>query len=274
MKRILVPTDFSSTATEAYRFAKALVEHWPGSVIDVMHAYFPATEVDYPHALLPIEDFMQSREHMLTRFVKEEEGHDPESELAVSSQIKTELAIGFPTEEIVRRSGSYDLIVMGTTGASNALNRIFGSVASSVSRKSKCPVLMIPKGFKFRPLEHFLFAANSESLTAESLDKLAAFNQPWGASVHFVHVQTEEEFASGKQMLLETLLEDSEPTYSFTIEEVEGKQVADTLNDYAFQNEIDLIIMSSPKRTFWHKLFHPSRTRRMAHMTQIPLLVF
>ncbi len=274
MKKILVPTDFSQAARCAFFYARKLASASGGGQLKVVHIFMPAVEAEYPNMVPPVTEYLKVREDMLREFVDECCQEDDPAGLQ-SVTIERELLIGFPAEEIARISEDYDMIVMGTTGESDLLNKMFGSVSSAVAKRAECPVILVPKDMDFRGFSHILYASNYESVDEKMLAKLLAFNQQFGACIHFVHVREEEkgDFEKNKEEIFEELFENGEPSFSFQMAEVEGHSVAEGLNQYAKENRIDLVVMVNRKRSFWETFFHKSQTKEMALHAHLPLMI-
>ena len=140
-RRILVPTDFSESATRALRLAVTLARE-SGGHVTVFHCA-PAVDmlghgtVDnalYYGALM--DRLSEELDRLLTRTVGEE---IPKGLSEDHAQV-----IGFPPDEIVRRAkeGAYDLVVMGTHGRTGLDKVLMGSVTARVIRRSEVPVLV------------------------------------------------------------------------------------------------------------------------------------
>ena len=140
-RRILVPTDFSESATRALRLAVALAGE-SGGHVTLFHCA-PAVDmlghgtVDnalYYGALM--DRLSEELERLLSRTVGEE----------IPKGLSHDHAhvIGFTPDEIVRRAkeGSYDLVVMGTHGRTGLDKLLTGSVTARVIRGSEVPVLV------------------------------------------------------------------------------------------------------------------------------------
>ncbi len=271
MKKILVPTDFSATARCAMAYALELSKTMDQAQIDLVHLYLPATAAEYPNIVPPIAEMMEAQEKMLANFA------DETRKLSlVSTPINTHLIVGFPADEIVRLSQEYDLVVIGATGESDVLDNMFGSVSSHVARKSKCPVILVPKGVTFQPIEHILYASNYESADTGMIRSLMDFNQKFGAKLHFVHVRSDDptdDFEKTRDLIFTDLFEKGEPGFAFEIEEIEGGDVRKAIQTFAERADIDLIVMVVKKRGFWDGLFHRSQTRQMALRTSKPLMM-
>lgn len=271
MKKILVPTDFSATAYSALAYALEFSRTTEDAQIDVVHMYLPATSAEYPNIVPPIAELMEAQEKMLANFAAE-----VLKDQSVTTPVKTQLVIGFPADEIVRLSAEYDLVVVGATGQSDALDNMFGSISSHVARKSKCPVILVPKGVKYQPIEHILYASNYESADAGMVRSLIDFNRRFGAKLHFVHVKSEkpeDNFEKTRDLIFGDLFEKGEPGFAFEIEEIGGEDVTEAINAYAAKADIDLVVMVVKKRGFWDGIFHRSQTRRMALNASKPLMM-
>ncbi len=276
MKRILVPTDFSVTARQALVYAqKWAVPHEEAS-IHVVHLYTPAVEAEYPNVVPPIPEYVRMREKQLTEFVEECKA-ECQPELSREVRITQELIIGFPADEIVKLSQDYDLIVMGTKGATDVLDRWFGSVSSNVAKRANCPTVLVPKGVSFKEIKQIVYAVNYESVDEEAIEQLMEINADLEANIHFLHVAEDEDkdaFKKTKAELFEELFEDGVPEFSFTMEEVPGEDIPETISNYAIEHGIDLVVMATPQRSFWERFFHKSQSRKMALTTKLPLMIY
>lgn len=272
MKKILVPTDFSNTSRNALHYAFQLAVALEAESIDVVHVFLPETagEADF---IPPVAQLMESRREMLNTFVEEstkEAGPLP-------CPVSPDVLVGFPGDELTQASEDYGLIVMGTTGQSGVLEKIFGSVSSSVSQRAYCPVLLVPHDARFRPIRHIVYASNYESAEKEMIDKLAEFNRHFKAHVHFVHVKRKKdipiEFARTKEEIFQELFKDGEPDFAFDVAEVENEDVAEGLSAYADEKKTEMAVMVTRHRSIWESMLHRSQTKRMALATHIPLMV-
>jgi len=143
---ILVPTDGSTTAQKAIRFAVDLAKQLNASmtilsVIDdrsLIAQTVPAVD-SQTHVLEPIHDYLREAARRYTGEI--------EKLCNISGvQSKTVVQTGHPVEEIVKeaRRSKADLIVMGSSGRSALAATVLGSVAYGViHHKTKIPVLIV-----------------------------------------------------------------------------------------------------------------------------------
>jgi len=270
MKNILVPIDFSDASSNAFKYAIALGKQLKPESIKLTHVFLPETtsEADF---IPPIAEIMKSREEMMQGFYDEvRKTHAP-----FPCQITTEVRVGFPADELARASEDFDLIVMGKTGQSNLLDRIFGSISSSVAQRAYCPVLLVPADASFLPYEHIVYASYYQPGDRGMIEEIMAFNANFNAHLHFVHVKEDENdsIEEGQAQIFEELFEEGNPSFSFDIAEVESDSVDEGLNQYAHDNTADLVVMATRHRGFWENIVHTSQTKRMALTADLPLIV-
>lgn len=274
MKKILVPTDFSDVAANAYRFAQRLADE-DTSEVRVMHAYHPSFDYSNPYLDMPAAEFEAVKRELMKNFVAE---HTVEAgqagAVATVAKPKTELCIGFAGEEVVRLSGEMDLIVMGTTGEGNLMEKVFGSVSTHVARNAHCPVLLVPGNCKCTGFREIVFASNYNAADEAMLQQLIEMAGIGPASIHFVHVEAEADKPySVAKVEFEQAVRENMPDIGFNTVEIECSDIEEGIVKYAQDIGADLIAMGTVKRGFLENLFHRSVTKRMAFHTTVPLLV-
>ncbi len=271
IKKILVPVDFSETAGNALRYATAFAAHLGQSSLTIVHVFMPQVDSEYPNFIPPMKEFTSFRQKMMEDFL----GGIQELEQLKGVEVGKEIWLGFPADELIRRSGEYDLIIMGTTGEGGLLNKVFGSVSSAVAQRADCPVILVPSDAAFSRICRVLYASHYEAADRRMVEQLAAFNELFHACIHFVHVRDagSDRFDKEKEQIFSTLFKDGEPAFAFEIAELEGESVAETLNQYAEAHHTELIVLVTRRRNFWEKLFHKSQTRDMARIAHRPLMV-
>ncbi|MEW6776834.1 MAG: universal stress protein [Bdellovibrionota bacterium] len=139
-KRILVPTDFSRYAQEAFSKAKEIAAE-SGAAIHLLHVVEPVAVPMTVAMGLPSGDVLDrmetSAQEALRAFVKKNAG---------AGAVESLVTVGSPASEIVRYAdrNKIDLIVMPTRGNTGLTHFLLGSVAERVVRTAKCPVLIVP----------------------------------------------------------------------------------------------------------------------------------
>ena len=126
MKRILVPCDFSPTATDAFRFASRIAGKTAGDV-HVLHIVDSAFLKNAAPGLSGHTSFsevmMQRLESEMTEKYKQLLQTDPEAEGRTTFRIETGALTS--TIEAYCLNHNVDLVIMGTQGASGLKNQKF-----------------------------------------------------------------------------------------------------------------------------------------------------
>jgi len=270
MKKILIPTDFSETARGAYLYALDYCKNLgvPCS-LKVVHVFMPEA-ASTPTFIPPVQEFMEIKEQSLKTFA-----HNIAEKPANVESIETEQLIGFPGDEVIELSKSFDLIIMGTTGDGGFLEKLFGSVSTIVTQRAHCAVLLIPDGANFKVPGQILYSSSTEAADERLIGQLLQFNKPFQARIHFVHIEREgeETFSKAKEEIFEELFAEGEPSFAFEFVNIKSDDVDASLNQYADAENIDMMVMATRHRTFWEQLFHKSLTKQMALHARMPLLV-
>ena len=138
-KRLLCPTDFSTTSLTALEYALSIAEESDAHVTLLHVVNWPPDETGRLSEIAPgayemrrsLEDHAQRRLDALV----------PHGLTACS--VSQSVEYGRPYERIIESAESADLIVMGVHGR-NALDlALFGSTTNQVVRHAKCPVLTV-----------------------------------------------------------------------------------------------------------------------------------
>ena len=267
IQRILVPVDFGSGSAAALRYAEAFAAHVGARRVHVIHVFTPQLATADSITSTPVGELMEQREVAFEEFLAGipatpgiERGH--------------ELHLGLAADKIVDCSDDFDLVIMGSTGETDVLEEVFGSISSAVVERAAADILLVPAGAVFRDYEHILYASNSLSLSRRAVLEFMDFNELFRARIHFVHVNDEEGTRAGdRENLFAPLFNDPDPEFNFDIEEVTADTVQEGLQNYLATRPIDLAVMVTKVRGFWGRLFHHSDTKQMVLHPKTPLLV-
>lgn len=276
MKKIIVPTDFSQTAQTAFLYAEALSGKL-GNPIKVVNISHPSTDSLDGVTAPMMDDLLKMKAEKLEKFVHVEQPVSGNSSTDVL--IETEAIPGFAKSEIVEISKSDDteMIVMGTTGERGVLIDILGSISSGVSQQAKCPVWLIPPGAKFTGINNILYASNFESADDTIVMKAANLASQFGSMIHFVHVNEKnesEDFTETEGKIFDRLFSKGEPSFPFQMKAVSADSVAEGINGYAENENVDLVVIVNRQRSFWESLTGQSMTKNLTLAIKKPTLVY
>ncbi len=276
MKKILVPTDFSTCANNAVEFAVQSAKYLPVQVT-LVHAFELMGNL-YTDYMGINKEYNQSQlREVENKLAKLKTSIEEEAGVMVDTNVFT----GSVKDSILQTSTekNIDFIVMGTSGASGIKEKLWGSKTADIIGKSEVPVMAIPVGYKWKKPKRILLVTNHFEKGPGILDFIFELADLYLAQVH-VGVFTDEDddraltFIEHNRKIpdYEKMLRSQYKEEGLTVSHLFGKEFEKTLEDHINENEIDILVMVTYKRNFPDRLFHPGMTRRMAYHTKIPLL--
>ena len=161
MKRIFVPTDFSSPSLPAYKFAVELAAEINGEVFVTHMIELPLLQETAfgiqppPHDAEAIKKLEQKARTSYEQFARAYPANVPVTFTPIQGHVVQE-AVSFI------EANNIDLVVISTHGAS-ALDDFFtGSTAGKIARSSPAPVISIPRNISLTAIKDLVFANTLE----------------------------------------------------------------------------------------------------------------
>lgn len=285
IKRILVPVDFSDYSHKAFLFAVDFANAIEAE-IRLHHVYF-LPEVDtvvqdgsiIGYAAMSdevITDAEIKMQNYIAEIEKRTGNHDENK-----CSIECSLSNGIAHEEILNIVDIYEpeLIIMGTRGQQSLETEFIGSVTQKIIEYADIPILAIPKQSKINSLaeiKRVMYATNFDESDFVAIRKLMNIAIPLKLQIDCVHI-TEKGAGAWDKIKLEGLKQYFTKVYNRSnvkcelISEMAQKAAIEA---YIKTNDIDLISITTYKRSLIQRLFEDSITEMMLENTEIPLLVF
>jgi nucleotide-binding universal stress UspA family protein len=164
---------------------------------------------------------------------------------------------------------------MGMQGMSFAEHLLVGSVTASVLQQADFPVLVVPMGARFHPLRNIIFACEYHYLSGHNmLVPLRELALTFGAEVQVLHIESpvEDEVLIQSRVdtghHLEKVLKAVKHRYNF----VKGGDISKGIEQELQKNKAEMLVMVPRKQDLWDRIFSKSTTRKIAFLTNIPLL--
>jgi nucleotide-binding universal stress UspA family protein len=270
MKSILVPTDFSSCADNAIRYAIELARYTNAKLIlfNVYQSQVVPAEVP---VVLPIEEIAADAMKALKVTVS-----NLQKKYNYKVRLECETAWGLPVEEIklFAEKNKIDLIVMGAQGTGYIAERLIGSVTASLIRKAKCPVLSIDQHIKFKEIKKIVFACDyAETKNNEVLKPLKKIFQLFKAHIYILNVGSEMESTPAITKAVAGIkLDHSLEGFDHSFHFVENDNITEGIDDFVEKNKADLVVMIPRVHTTLKDLFSEPNTKRMSFHSKVPLL--
>jgi nucleotide-binding universal stress UspA family protein len=275
MKRILVPTDFSSNANKALDYAVCLSKK-AGAELILLHA------CELIHN--PFKDKKQSIEehNQLVQNKALEQLSILKQSIVETEQLQlmTELYDGGVIESIMEaaETSRADLIVMGTLGRTGITSKILGSKTAALLSQSRVPVLAVPFAYEWEEPKRILLALNTPkediSLLKPAFEIAALFQADVRTAIFSdVHEEAVEIMVhSQNSYSIQAKLQKKYPNTFVKAVHLSGTDFYNVVQEYITANDINLLVMITHKRSVTQQVFHRSMTRAMNYHTTIPLL--
>lgn len=262
MIKVLVPVDFSETSEKAVAYA---CQMFKSSQIEVTILHIFGT---HSTALL-----MKNLDDLLLKDAKKNVSAIVEeySEISPHVSFKTLLVKNYAIPTIVNygNSENFDIIVMGTKGATGLKEVFLGSITGGVISKTKAPVIVVPTDYRLSYPKRITFAVTDKKLFQKSnLDALSLIVKSNDSNVTVLHVSVNENDVFASDDITHAEL-------NFTVENIKGS--GDTnkdINSYVNKNKADLLCLIRSKKGFLTRMLKDSVTLKQTFNSSIPLLIF
>lgn len=277
MKEILLPTDFSDNALNAVFTAVKLQHETPCNFV-VLHVYEPdtrntAARQNTTRAGMVYDAMRKDALNKLDQTLKaiakvSDYAQHTFSVRAEPGELTTVMSELVPKHD-------FDLIVMGTTGATGAKQILLGSNTVRVLKKIRnCPILVVPTKFNFQSLKKIVFPTEyAHFFSKGQLNPLVVLAETWKSQLLVFHVAQEfklsEQQMANKKILKERLGAIPHGFYKVAIHTT----VAEAIAEFAAEQSADMIALVHYSHTFMEKLTQEPVVKKVGFHSEIPLLI-
>jgi nucleotide-binding universal stress UspA family protein len=277
IETLLVPVDFLDASRHTVDYALKLAESWQVPRVILYHAYAIPVTLDpdpmFPRAAaIPVMDVNQLRENSETSIAVFKDSLQYNGPVTIETHCElNEISTGI-TEAISGKK--VDMVIIGVNETSGLEQSLIGTSAVTIARNSTVPVIIVPPQASFSKIEEIGFASDLQNVeNTTPLQHILQIVKDTGARFFIANVRPgksafEEEFTTDVNTLYE-MFEPIDPQYIF----VENKDFTEGINQFAEENDIDLLIVVPKERGWFENLFHSSRTKKLAYNCRVPLMV-
>jgi len=269
MRKILCPVDFSTTADHAVATAAKLAQK-TGSQLDLFN-------VQSALKMSPSELLMGAAVKVAGTTNRLEELTSQISRVYKISCYGYVQPSSRSLPQVISEVGdSYDLLVMGTDGADQTYDAIFGTNSYQVASQSSVPILLLPSDYEYEGFSNIVFAMDYFHHLTSPPEQLIKWTDLFGARLTFLQVMTEEyrHQHDGKvneaQRLLKRILDKQHQNFKtfYSDRPVEG------IIDYIKANECSILALCFRHHSFFEKLLHQNVIKDLCALTPCPLFIF
>ncbi|MDR1980735.1 MAG: universal stress protein [Tannerellaceae bacterium] len=286
-KKVLIPVDFSDYSIKACELGINYA-YKAGAEVMIMHAYFSP----YFPTAIPLGDTLayevneeESVQHILKRVQIDMENICTHINRKIKSgelpKVKYNYILreGLPEEEIISYSREYHptLIVMGTRGKNKKDMDLIGSVTGEIIDRNKVPILAIPENVPFIDLadaKNMAFATSFNQRDLVAFDALMHLIKGYHLHIHLFNISTSrDEWNEIRLTGVKEYFKKQYPETPITYTVLDDGDLLLAIEKFVRDQHIDLIALTTHRRSLLSRMFNPSIARKMLFHTDTPLLV-
>lgn len=271
MKSILLLTDFSKSATNAIHYAMHFFQA-ETCVFHIMNIHKAGTFISDDLMTSPSENIYESftkapkkKLNALVTDLKHTYNNPNHTfEISVDFDVFTDAV----NQNI--KANAIDFVVMGSNGITGASEIIFGSNTLNVIRQVMCKTLVIPKGYKFKPISNFLLPLqDNDAIKKKQLDVINDFTKHFNLKLHVLRV-------CNKNEVKQTVSSDQKKLSTFDCKYSVEEDVTfyQAVTAYLKSNSIDMTGLIVHDKTFIKRFFTESPTIELSKIIKSPLMIF
>ncbi|KDN54160.1 universal stress protein [Flavobacterium seoulense] len=272
MKRILFPTDFSETATNAFVHALEFANSIGGELV-LLHAFdLPIFDSQYfPENYMLIYESIELAqfEHFKDELPKLRAiAQERNLEGIKMTHRLMDGGLMFAVEKSVKED-NIDYVIMGTEGATGWVDALLGTNTTAVISDTTIPVFSVPANAKFKAIKNIAFTTRFRPKDKKALKKVLKLAKKLEAKVKCLYIKTDDSDVT-KETIKEWENEFLNEPIEFHV--VLNEEVKESILDFIMFKKVDIVVMLTYKRGFFENLFHHSLTKDCASSLDIPVL--
>ncbi len=272
METIVVPTDFSTAASNAVDYAVELAKFFNAKII-LVNAY-PIPPLNY-EITFSIDAVTLLKEISDEKLLQQKNEVHKKHGWNVTVECISEMGSPFEVIEEISNKVNADLVVLGIVGkAGNVKEYIIGSTAVKVARKLDIPTFIIPETLKYQRIHKISFACDMNKTEQTDLVYVAKFfSKIFDAELEVINVTELEEEITTEKSTTFLFIEDKLKSVNHKTLSIAGdKNVSQELEDYFKDHSTDVIMLSPKKHNLFYHLFNRSVTHNLAFHSGMPIL--
>lgn len=281
MKKILFPTDFSDTANNAFLYtlhlaklynAEVFITHiYDKKVISTLYGGQPEL-VATIYVDVELDEFEYFKEESKKlRMIAEENNL---SDVKLNFIFKSGSLVSTLGEIIEKEK--INLVVMGTSGATNFEKKLWGSNTMNALRSLDIPILSIPKKAIFKGVKNIGFASALKDSDKPILANLLNFYDDNNLIIKVLYIIKNDKNTEVEEQLIDKKIASWESEFR-NEKLIFIKKISDSVTkgiyQLIFDENIDIVVIAKRDLSFIYSLFTHSLSEDLAKKMDFPLLV-
>ena len=286
MKRIIVPTDFSTQATYALDLACEMAKKEESEITLVHIIEIPKSSSNLGSSSLDVEGTLavgESGDPMAKIFTmklierrKEQFASILEDPKYKEVNIVEKLLKGTPYQQIseIIADIKADMIIMGTTGADTWEENLIGSTAEKVVRHSTCPVFTLRNAIHAKDIDNIVLASDFKEDLGNYKNVPNTLTKFFDAKLHLVYINTPGHFSSDREIMesMDNFIKANDLS-KITKHIYSHRNAGEGILHFADDHKMDLIMMAtSGERSGLFRLFDHSIAEDVVNHSKKPVI--
>jgi nucleotide-binding universal stress UspA family protein len=272
MKNILLPTDFSKNSQNAIRFAMKFFEG-ETCTFYILNSQktsgYITADVLYGEPGVSVHDgILNDNKKELEKMIRFCESISEKEDFTFVPKLDFDNIVDAVNQAV--SLNNIELIIMGSNGATDAAEVIFGSNTLKIIRNVDCPVIAIPQGYTFQKVESVLLSLNYQYIVSKkSLDIISEIVRKHKATLKILEIEEEDIKLTAKINYTEEVFKE------IGFERYSIKNIPPPIAINAFEQliPVQLHAMVVERKTFLDRFIFGSDTSKISYGSHIPLLV-
>ena len=276
MKKILLPTDFSKNATNAIKYAVDLYknEECEFYILNAFYTLGFATDTMLVPEIgeIAYKSGKKNSEEELSNALKEiQKNNISRHRFFKVSKFNSLLN---SIQETVEKE-NIDLIIMGTQGATNAVDKFLGSNTVMVMENVRyCPVMAIPSEVKFTKPKEIVFPTSYNThYKRRELKQLIEISSLTNSAIRILHIENEIDKELNKtQHNNKELLEEYFEGLNYSFHVIYQVELEVALDCFVQSRNSDMIAFVNKKHGFLDSIFTNHLVQELGYKSKVPVL--
>ena len=273
MKKILVTTDLSANSKSAIRFALQLASQTKCDL--VFYHIFEGVENNIWNPKSGNKNVKSTHDIYLEKLNKLVLSVYSECNIPVK-KIKCVSETGIDVNSMINsyaKKNAMDYICIATRGG-GVIKKIIGTNTSLLIQNSPIPVLVIPKGYKVKPIKSILYSTDLANLKLE-LAEVKKFAKPLSAEINVYNYDYLADVEEIKTKLYKIGLKHKSAGVNFYFKKLNIENtIANHLQGDASKTKPSILILFTKQNKNWYeRLFLRQNTKEVTFDTKTPLLI-
>lgn len=273
MKKILIPTDFSKYADEAIEVGAQIAKKNNSEIVLIHMLELPTHMNDAISGETSIPEIMLFK-RKAEETLKSIKNRPYLAEIKVTEVVRLDGAYK-GINNYIKQNNDFDLIVMGSHGATGLNEILVGSNTEKVVRQSEIPVLVIKNKLEDFKATNIIFASDFSNEIKKPFKKVIELAKIFGSKLNLVMICTPNTFKStsvARKIVNEFISEFDMPEYSF--ETYNESNIEKGIINYSNEKNADIIAFCTHGRTALNHFFTGSISEDLVNHSSKPVLTF